>query len=165
MRKGVIWTGAIAGAVLGAGGWVFEFALSKAATFVYAVVVSLVANAVFDYVHAPAPPPHGTAAAARIGAVGKEAAKAPIRPAGIARQASAEAALPRRVRLALPPIISPVPIRPLAPLAPLPADTQTAARSAPAAVAPPVPGSQRTVSAAAPPANPPAPGPGSGGLY
>jgi hypothetical protein len=151
--------------MLGAGGWIFEFALSKAAAFVYAVVVSLVANAVFDYVHAPIRPPHGTAAAARIGAIGKEAATAPIRP-------EAEAALPRRPRPVLPRIISPVPIRPLAPLAPLPADAQAGARPALVAPQPAPPPSPpgpapTTTAAAAQAANPPetAPGPGSGGLY
>jgi hypothetical protein len=163
MRKSVIWTGAVAGAMLGAGGWIFEFALSKAAAFVYAVIVSLIANVVFDYVHAPIRPPYGTAAAARIGAIGKEAARAPIRP-------EAEAALPRRPRPALPRIISPVPLRSLAPPAPLPADTQAGARPAPVApqpVPPPAPPgpASTTTAAAAQPAAPPAPGPGSGGLY
>ncbi|HJU17717.1 MAG TPA: hypothetical protein VJ770_14770, partial [Stellaceae bacterium] len=88
MRKSVMWTGAIVGAVLGAGGWMFEFALSKAAAFVYAVVVSLIANAVFDYVRDPAAPAHHAAAAAHRNGAGAEIATAPIRPAAEAQHAS-----------------------------------------------------------------------------
>jgi len=58
MRKVVIWTGAAAGIASAAVGWVVQAALSKAAAFVYAIVVSVVANLVFDYVKTPPPVAH-----------------------------------------------------------------------------------------------------------
>jgi hypothetical protein len=67
MRKRALWTGAAAGAIAGAGRRVLGFAFGKAIAFTYAVIVSVVANVVFDFVREPprsgAPDPITAAAA------------------------------------------------------------------------------------------------------
>lgn len=68
MRKPVLWTGAVAGAVVGACSRLMGLAFGKAIAFTYAVIVSVVANVLFDFVRDP---PH-TAPAEPVAAVAVE---------------------------------------------------------------------------------------------
>jgi hypothetical protein len=79
MQKPVMWTGALAGIVVGACSRVIGFAFGKALAFTYAVIVSVVANVVFDFVREPPhpPPPEGVAVAALTNTDGP-AARAPL---------------------------------------------------------------------------------------
>jgi hypothetical protein len=55
MQKRAVWTGTLAGMVAGAGSRVLGFVFGKAIAFTYAVIVSVVANVVFDLVRNPPP--------------------------------------------------------------------------------------------------------------
>jgi len=53
MRKPVLWTGVIGGAFVGACSRVMGLAFGKTIAFTYAVIVSVIANVVFDFVREP----------------------------------------------------------------------------------------------------------------
>jgi hypothetical protein len=55
MQKRAAWVGMLTGAMAGAGSRVLGFAFGKAIAFTYAVIVSVVANVVFDFVRHPPP--------------------------------------------------------------------------------------------------------------
>ncbi len=80
MRKPVLWTGVISGAFVGACSRVMGFAFGKAIAFTYAVIVSVIANLVFDFVREPprSLAPHPITAAAVAITDGADAARASL---------------------------------------------------------------------------------------
>jgi hypothetical protein len=157
MRKPILWTGVVTGAVVGACSRLTGLAFGKAIAFTYAVIVSLVANVMFDFVREP---PRATLPeVAAVSATDGPTARARLSASG---PASAAAAAPTKppvstAMVALPqlPPISSVTIPP-AGTPPMPAVAIDPAQPPRAPVAP---------SVAPPPVDNPRPGPGSGGLY
>jgi hypothetical protein len=109
MRKPMVWTGAAA-ILVGAGSRVMGFAFGKAIAFTYAVIVSVVANVVFDFVRDPPLTAQPESSAAAMVASTDGAAARAVLPASSRSQATAAAVAPAEApSAAAPTAASPAP--------------------------------------------------------